>query len=391
MNTIHYAVLALALAAVIGVAALGEQPRFGLKAPRATEDLPSYIVVQMKACAESGASGWRGACYRELGRLISERFPFEETVRALDLLDEEPGVKEKCHSLAHYVSTNEYNRSGDLGETIRKASTAFACSSGAFHGAVEGLISAQAGDLSTSTIASVCARERSPNDLSYFACNHGLGHAFMLIGDNNITAALGGCDVLTGADERGYCYTGVFMEKVLAFESEEHLADADIDPSDPAALCRNLPLRVLPACFEAASVFVFRESNYDYGAVADFCTGIPQAQRRWCYTALGAGTPLLFPDPVSIKVACDYAPAGEMRSYCLVGAVEFLAQNVGGDSSRVLALCKAVDTPYADACYSLAGETLARWYPGERDSICTQAGAQGSRAREACFSALNLP
>lgn len=389
MNKIHYVILALAFVAVIGFATLQEQSLFGLKAPRATENLPSYITEQMKTCARSGASGWRGACFRELGRLISERFPLEETMRALDLIDEEPGVKEKCHSLAHYVATNEYDRSGDLGETIRKASVAFACSSGAFHGAVEGLISAQAGDLSTSTIASVCARSQSPNDLSYFACNHGLGHAFMLVGGNNLTAALGGCDVLNGADERGYCYTGVFMEETLSFESADH--PSNIDPKDPAALCRTLPARLLSACYEAASVFVFRQSAYDYGAVANFCESVPSAQRRWCYTSLGAGTPLLFDDPLSVKVACDYAPPGEMRSYCLVGAVEFLAQNVGGDVSRVLALCKGVDTPYADACYSLAGETLARWYPGERATICAEAGPLGSRARAACHLAPELP
>lgn len=362
---------------------------YGVREPGKGEDAVSYLRAQIRACVASGEATWRGRCFRELGSVISGAFSLPQALKALSAIDEEEGIKQQCHALTHYLGANEFKRTGSLGETTRACSTAIACGEGCFHGAVEGYVGSISGDLSTSTIATTCRREDAHNDTEYFACTHGLGHAFMLVTDNNLPVALKGCDFVHGSLERDYCYAGVFMEDVFSYGSPDH--PSTLDPHNPAALCSGLLERYLPACFGAASSFTVQIEKSNYTAVAGFCTQLPVAQQKWCYRAIGADAPLTLSDTAAIARACEVAPRGSSRSYCLAGALDFLAQGTGGDTERILSLCSNVAQGDASACFGIAGQVLESWYPGERDSLCLSAGAKNSTAYLSCVGSVPLP
>jgi hypothetical protein len=340
------------------------------------------LRASIMRCVSEPGWQWRSRCMVELGNVLSARFRLPDTLAALANIDEEPGIKQYCHTLVHTLGQNEYRSSSDLGTTFAACQSAIACGEGCFHGAVEGYLSEHSGSLSPSGIASVCTREEAGNDVNYEACNHGLGHAFMLVFENDLPHALELCDSL-GMEERQSCYAGVFMENVFSAGSEDH-PTTYIDPENPLYPCTAISDRYGDTCYSSQAGHIFEESR-NFERVASFCESTPARFRSVCYRTIGSNAVLAFDTPEEIVRVCDLAPVGDARAYCLASALTYLGHGTAGDAKRLGGLCEAAHESDRRMCIALLGQTLEMWYPGKRAEYCERIGDFGKEGYQWCI------
>ena len=357
--------------------------KYHLRTSGAGEATEDYLRTQIKACLNAREAGWRSRCFSELGGLLSSQFELPTILRALATIDEEPGIKQRCHTLVHFLGQNEFLKTGDLGATFRQCLTRAACGEGCFHGSVEAYVSEQGGDMSSRAIQSVCKRDAFEKGVNYLACNHGLGHAFMLESGNDVPASLALCDAVVGKDERDQCFGGVFMENVFSFGSPDH-PTSYIRPEEPTYPCTILPERYRSECFtaQAASVIQYNRSNYDAGAA--FCNELEPVYRATCFGSLGGNAVVTFDDPRAIKAVCDKAPAGPSRNECIHQALVFLGHGSEGSAGVLAELCFVADETEKEECFRSVGDVLESWLPGRREEQCALVNAKGTQSYKWC-------
>ncbi|MBI5457501.1 hypothetical protein HY971_02125 [Candidatus Kaiserbacteria bacterium] len=384
-TSIGFIVLACIL--VAGFFFLGaskESSPYGLRSMRSGENVQSYIHDEVVTCLRTGEPGWRGRCFRDLGALLSSQFELGDVLKGLSAIDDEEGIKQQCHALVHYLGQNEYKKTQSLPQTfLNCTANGSACGEGCFHGAVEGYLSENGSTLSSSGISKICSRELVPNDVTYRACTHGLGHAFMLEFNNNIHKSLASCSHLSNLSDRENCYSGVFMENVFSFGNPDHPTKF-MRPNDPTYPCTEIEDRYKDSCYSAQAAFVMQHGGFNPSLGAAFCANAPSAYRTNCFGGIGGNAVVFFSDPAAIRSACEYAPKGAARRECVNQALVFLAYQYQGEVEKVGDLCFVLDSAEQESCFRSTGDVIESWYPGKRPEKCELVDAKGTTAYRFC-------
>ena len=279
---------------------------------------------------------------------------------ALDELDAlsktDTYVLRTCHPLAHEIGHLAYAKYKSV--TVAEGYARETCWSGYHHGLMESYISQfDDGQLRT-RMSTICKQD--PNhlySLAYYNCWHGLGHGLTIRFTQDVFRALKFCDYVKQSWERQSCYSGVFMQNIVANGSGMHRA-VDLTPSDPIYPCDAVTAQQKPSCYLMQTSYVLQVKNWNLPVAFKICDRVETGFVGTCYRSMGrdiSGAALL--DPGKIVTQCDLGATAH-RAECIAGAA---ANAVYDRHARAKAdeLCALVRPADRAACNKATAEAVA--------------------------------
>lgn len=250
-------------------------------------------------------------------------------------------VQTYCHPLAHsigHAAVEKYPKVADAythGEDF--------CWSGYYHGVIEKYIGKIGYENLPSEIGNICADipGKANYSFDYYNCVHGVGHGVMSITGDELFDSLKLCDGLTGQWEKSSCYSGVFMENVIA-DGRNHKTDY-LKPEDPVYPCNAVDVPYKETCYLMQTSYMLKVTNYDFKKVFDLCENVDKGFENTCYRSLGrdaSGTSVS--DIEQTKTKCMLGKDFGQRSECIIGAVKDFVSYYYSDT-KAMQLCESLD------------------------------------------------
>ncbi len=260
-------------------------------------------------------------------------------------------VRAQCHQLAHIIG-----RAG--ADAYPSVSEAFAngdafCWSGYYHGVMEGVSSAIGKEKLPQALNAVCqdipGKEKYSFD--YYNCVHGLGHGIMSLLNSEVPASLALCDNLSGGWERSSCWSGVFMENVIAdevYHASKYLSDNPLYP------CTAVADTYRATCYLMQTSRMLALVNNDFSRVFDLCATVGEPYVNICYQSLGRDASGRSSSNVNqTKITCLLGRDERQRSNCVIGAVKDFISYFHSDV-QAKELCAALPETLQSTCSATA-------------------------------------
>src|SRR5215210_3544022 len=281
----------------------------------ATTASPGNPDALLEACKSQETFG----CYqRGFRALVSAQNP----AVALDKLDAltktDSYVQRTCHPLAHEIGHLAYAKYKSI--TAAEGYARETCWSGFHHGVMESYISQFDDRQLRARIDTLCKQDTNhPYSLAYYNCWHGLGHGLTIRFTQDVFKALAFCDVIQQSWERQSCYSGVFMQNIVANGSGMHKA-VDLKPSDPIYPCDAVTKQQKPSCYLMQTSYVLQVEKWNLPVAFRICDGVESGYVGTCYRSMGrdiSGAARLEPGKVVSQCALG---AAAHRGECIAGA-----------------------------------------------------------------------
>jgi hypothetical protein len=296
-------------------------------------------------------------CYQRAFRTIVDA---QNPGVALDDLDalykSDAYVKRECHPLAHAIGHLAFAKYKSV--TAAEQYARETCWSGYHHGLMESYISQFDDKQLRAKMNGICKQDEThPYSLAYYNCWHGLGHGLTIRFTQDIFHALRFCNVIRHSWERQSCYSGVFMQNIVANGSGMHRA-IDLKPSDPIYPCDAVTEQEKPSCYLMQTSYVLQVKNWNLPVAFRICNRVEARYVGTCYRSMGrdiSGAALL--DPGTIASQCGMGDAAH-RAECIAGAA---ANAVYDRHGRAMAdaLCKLVEPADRPACLKATDDAVA--------------------------------
>ncbi len=341
------------------------------------------VVEQLWGQCGGQPQAQKQQCYHAGLEKILRTQGTEHALATLDALTrKDPAVLRDAHPYTHHLGRASFAYYKDVAEAFAHCRETFW--SGCYHGVLESYLRSLP-EVRADTIAAVCTREIDAWQSTFlqYQCLHGLGHGLALYFDYQLPSALEGCDALASPWERESCYSGVFMENVVAFlqphstHQDHHHAERPrslLRPEDPLYPCTTVDEPYQRACYRMQSSAILIFSQHDFAKAFRVCADAPAAFVSVCYESLGRdASGFTLRDAEKTMSLCRQGSL-EQATACLVGAVkDFILTHA--DPQRGLAFCRWLDDASKKACYAATGEVLLSLYPDnqQRARSCAQA------------------
>lgn len=274
-------------------------------------------------------------------------------------------VSSQCHQLTHVIGRAAFDLYGDLPYTYSQGDPF--CASGYYHGAMEAVVAKIGADRILEEADLICAdlAEGQKYSVSHFSCVHGLGHGFMALQENELFESLQTCDTLTGKWEKESCYSGTFMENIMASDNPNYPSKY-LKADQPLYPCTDVKLQYKEMCYQIQTSYALRVLEYDFAKVFDLCaTTAEEDLRPMCYQSLGrdAFDQVLGEDASNqtggdmsvAKTICLLGRDYEARSNCAVGAAKAFIYHYHNDT-QAKAFCESFDADVRDVCLQAGKE-----------------------------------
>lgn len=299
-----------------------------------------------------------------------KKFRPKKTVKRLHELSSTFG---SCHDTAHKAGRISYELYKD--GAFRECGAE--CHSGCYHGATEAYFHEHGTANLSTNLKTLCSSELN----SFFShqCVHGIGHGLMAWTDYDLPQALNSCDLLEHRQDS--CWTGVFMENIVG--SAHYTTYLSPDPQYP---CNIVPDKYKSACYFLQTSRMVQLFPGDFAKVAETCSQVPQQYQRSCFESMGRDASGNHRQDAAKAIAeCSFAPVGEMRIGCLIGAAQDTFWDPTG-TDRALGFCKLLRVKEEKgACYDIifsrAPEVLA--LKKDRENFCAKVE---NGYREKCYT-----
>jgi hypothetical protein len=339
-----------------GAASLGSSDR-----PAAAASAPTTTAAPVRANGMTALAACKNdetfGCYERGFRAIVDA---QDPGVALDDLDAlyktDAFVKRECHPLAHAIGHLAYAKYKSV--TTAEQYARETCWSGYHHGLMESYIS-QFDDRQLRTkMNGICKQDAThPYSLAYYNCWHGLGHGLTIRFAQDVFHALRFCNAIRHDWERQSCYSGVFMQNIVANGSGMHRA-VDLKPSDPIYPCDAVTEQQKPSCYLMQTSYVLQVKDWNLPVAFRICNRVEARYVGTCYRSMGrdiSGAALL--DPGTIVSQCGLGAAAH-RAECIAGAA---ANAVYDRHARTMAdaLCRLVDPADRPACRKATDDAVA--------------------------------
>ncbi len=268
-------------------------------------------------------------CYISYYRNISEKSGTKASLLELHKrLESDSRFNANCHSAMHAIGRSAFREYGSIAEAYAQAD--YSCWGGYLHGVVEASMSRKKlSDISAETVRTMCDSVKTMGETSFmhFSCVHGMGHALMYVGHNDLPNTLLRCDDLADEWESRQCANGAFMENTIADSDHPTLFQPKDDLKYPCSVVREKDRDV---CYQVQSKFILDHFKWDFPKAFDFCNKLEtKAYRTLCAQGLGAGVSVYTAyDPKVIYDTCSGA-GGELSDECLYGALTDLEGKTG--------------------------------------------------------------
>ncbi len=272
-----------------------------------------------------------------------KKFGVKQTTAFLHQLEGKHG---DCHQTAHRLGRFAYQLYAN--DVFQQCS--IECHSGCYHGAIEYYFKEYGTTDIPTALNTICGNQEN----GFFAhqCFHGIGHGLMAWTDYELLEALQKCDLLQ--DGKNSCYTGAFMENVVASLAENkstHVSKYVND--DPQYPCSIVEDKYKWDCYFFQTARMKEIFNNDFRKVAEACADAPEAYQRNCFESMGrdiSGNTIMNVDK-SIEL-CQSAPPKGPRIACLKGAVQDMFWDSSGQDKSLSFCKKLTDLNEKSECYN---------------------------------------
>jgi hypothetical protein len=364
MSPLRIALLAcctVLAAAGIGYAAMQITGTDGSPTAAVTTSAASAVADSAAEPAGDGLAACRRdetfGCYaRGFAKIVDEQNPTVALERLDALSKTDTYVLRTCHPLAHEIGHLAYAKYKSV--TIAARYALETCWSGYYHGLMESYITKFDDGQLRDRMNSICTQDPShPYSLSYYNCWHGLGHGLTIRFGQDIFHALRFCNVVHHRWERESCYSGVFMQNIVANGSGMHRS-IDLKRSDPIYPCDVVTEQEKPSCYLMQTSYVLQVENWNIPVAFGICNHVEARYVGTCYRSMGrdiSGAALLAPG--RIVAQCNLGAAAH-RWECIAGAA---ANAVYDRHGRALAdaLCRRVRPADRAACRTATADAVA--------------------------------
>ncbi len=265
-------------------------------------------------------------------------------------------MKSSCHQLTHDIGHAAAERYGNVPDAFSRGDDF--CAQGYYHGAMISVAAKIGPDKILEEADTLCAdlREHQRYSVYHLSCVHGLGHGFMGILDNDLFESLRACDALSDGRERYNCYTGVFMENLMAHDNPNHPSE-HLKADQPLYTCTEVEARYKNPCYLMQTSYALRTQGNDFAKVFDLCAEVEDDFRPTCYRGLGREAAAKsirnhvtdVAQNNSTGLLCMLGEDREARSNCVVGAVRHFILHYQSDT-EARALCESFDADLRAVC-----------------------------------------
>ncbi len=284
------------------------------------------------------------AYYRDISDQRGTKFALEQLH---DRQTTDSRLSANCHQAIHSIGRAAFREYGSIAKAYAQAD--YSCWGGYLHGVVEASMRGKVlSDIAGDTLRTMCdsVKEGGETSFAHFSCIHGLGHALMYVGHNDLPAVLTHCDDLVDVWEIRQCANGAFMENTLADSAHP----SNFQPKDDAHFpCNIVREDERDVCYQVQSPFIMEQMKGDFTKAFAFCDELSvNAERTLCVQGLGAEvSTYMSHDPKKIAQLCAAVPPPSDRD-CFYGALTDLEGVDGGPGlGRVV-------------CQNLTGEAQVR-------------------------------
>ena len=307
-----------------------------------------YLKVNSEKCLANGE--YRTPCLEDFFSKYLKISSAKEILNKLNLLSKNSSdMGAECHVVAHALGRQVLTAQGAADKAFAECSEE--CSGGCYHGVVEKFFLGADSDkkrdihgVDTNDLKrkmkEVCSN--SSSDISETGCWHGAGHGLMLILGYNLPQALSMCDVFNGIDEQAECYSGVFMENVVAAQKGKRVLkktdlqfpcnaiaekyknecysnqiiwweENGLSAQDSINECKRAG-RYIPICIESlgANLTDYTDTNFD--EMAEVCSGLETDLKQRCIK--GVVATLLESAATDVPKFCSTLKTEEDQKYC---------------------------------------------------------------------------
>ncbi|NIP29691.1 MAG: hypothetical protein GTO02_05300 [Candidatus Dadabacteria bacterium] len=291
-----------------------------------------------------------------------------------------------CHSQAHDLGKTVFSKLLDFDKAL------LACGDGCTNGCMHGVIAEAFGDErykdilksvnglcgEISTNFSVNKFEDVSKGMSEFCdtgemsnlhrkgnCAHAMGHAIMVLSENDLDKSMQTCRSFEDKGMGYYCATGAFMEYVDVLINSRKLKKLEEGQTEfyPCDVYDDYPA----ACYRYMLKIVgFRKGIEPIDMISE-CKKLDERSRRGCYHGLGANlSRKIAKDPYLINLVC-LDGSKEDTIMCIEGAIEKLADY---NEEHALKVCATLLGENRKLCEAAAYEKIYRPNKPSLDLYC---------------------
>lgn len=305
----------------------------------------------------SGASANDYACYQERYQGLVQGSGVEAAFTELKSeYDKNEFIKAQCHQITHVIGRAATDVYGDIPNTYSKGDNF--CWSGYYHGAMEATVAKIGPDKILNEADTICAplgEGDQKHSFYHYNCVHGLGHGFMGVQNNELFESLEVCDTMTDDWERESCYSGAFMENIMAKDNPSH-PSKELRADEPLYPCTEVEKKYKPQCYLMQTSYALETLGNDFQKVFELCGTVESEFRPTCYQSLGRdASGITSSDVDRTNANCMLGEDYEARSNCVIGAAKDFISYYSRDT-EAKELCDSFDADLRKVCLETAEE-----------------------------------
>ncbi|HLL57449.1 MAG TPA: hypothetical protein VK359_05945 [Rubrobacteraceae bacterium] len=305
----------------------------------------------------SGASANDYACYQERYQGLVQGSGVEAAFTELKSeYDKNEFIKAQCHQITHVIGRAATDVYGDIPNTYSKGDNF--CWSGYYHGAMEATVAKIGPDKILKEADTICAplgEGDQKHSFYHYNCVHGLGHGFMGVQNNKLFESLEVCDTMTDDWERESCYSGAFMENIMAKDNPSH-PSKELRADEPLYPCTEVEKKYKPQCYLMQTSYALETLGNDFQKVFELCGTVESEFRPTCYQSLGRdASGITSSDVDRTNANCMLGEDYEARSNCVIGAAKDFISYYSRDT-EAKELCDSFDADLRKVCLKTAEE-----------------------------------
>ena len=263
----------------------------------------------------------------------------------------DPMIRSQCHQLAHVIGREAKYLYPSVAEAFSHGDSF--CWSGYYHGIMEAIVADAPREELPRMLDTFCVEipGKAQFSFDYYNCVHGIGHGLMGIHQNELPAVLAACDDLTGGWEEDSCWSGAFMENIIADEINHTAKYLNQDPYYP---CNAVDAKYRDTCYRMQTSRMLTLVGSDFQKVFALCREVEDAYRNTCYQSLGRdASGKQVSDVVQTRAVCLLGQDQREQSNCVIGAVKDFISYYHSDK-EAYELCSTLPDTLQSVCNSTA-------------------------------------
>lgn len=286
---------------------------------------------------------------------LSELLLLSSPSRVMNRLLEEAdgGYTIDCHDEAHVIGRRAFELYG--AEVFEQGDPS--CHSGFYHGAMESFLSSEGTDNLSEKITALC--EQFDTTFGIFECLHGVGHGVMAYEDYALITSLEQCEELNSDFAIRSCYSGVFMENVVAGQGNAAIEGHEttwVNEEDYHFPCNAVgdDYNRQYECYQMQTSWMLTLSGYDFRKVVPECLNVPKHLQQACFMSIGrdaAGQTLR--NPEKILEICELTETEENYRQCMTGGLNVIIDFWGPKlENQADDFCNTISSPtMQESCF----------------------------------------